>query len=337
MLNTKDEELKTIEKLQEIRKKYVEIDEVQISQEILNKIFNQISTSSNFGQNIEGIIFGRYTDTKIIISQIIPGSNNADSKNLSGYLDTSRLDSTKIGFYFCDNGEEILNHNKLKTFIEFQKSFPNCVILYVDINAFKSNIYPFVCFRLSNKILDIFEEQEIEENANLDKEVDIKDFYKQMFKKLNPSVDYFKPLKLNVSGNIMNIFENLAEKEYVEDSENNYDNNYYYTKDINYNLNQKMKDLNRQCEKLIEDQKKLITYTKMKRNEKILGKEEIKKGIKTMGANTGKAGANEEKFDLIDFGLHSQNIKEMNKILKNILNKRQIDSFTAYNLSIKSN
>ena len=54
---------------------------------------------------------------------------------------------------------------------------------------------------------------------------------------------------------------------------------------------------------------------------------EEKKGIKTIG------GSNEEKFDLFDFGLYSQNIKEMNDKLKDIINKKEIDSFVACNLS----
>ena len=64
----------------------------------------------------------------------------------------------------------------------------------------------------------------------------------------------------------------------------------------------------------------------MHNNEINFAKEE-KKGIKTIG------GSNEEKFDLFDFGLYSQNIKEMNDKLKDIINKKEIDSFVACNLS----
>lgn len=335
MEEKRQEDIKPIVQLQELRKSYTEITEVQISKDIINNLLKNIYNSSNFGQKMEGIIFGRQTEKQLIISTLIPSKiSESSNSNFSSYLDTSRLDNTKIGFYLCDNGEELLSHNKLKTFIEFQKIFPNCVILTIDINSVKTNIYPFKCFRISNKIMDKFEEEEIEENIFLDKN-SIKEFYKKMFKKLNPStVDLIQPLKL-VSGNdILNIFEVFAEKKYLEDEEKNFDNNYYYTKDINYNLNRKIKQLNKGCEKLIEEQKKYINYYKNKKiynNEINTGKDENRKGIKTSGGNQGK-GLNEEKFDLIDFGLCSQNLKEINNSIRNIINKKEIDSFTAYNL-----
>ena len=330
------EELKPIEQLQELRKQYPEITEVQISKDIINNLLNNIYNSSNFGQNMEGIIFGRITEKQLVVSTLIPGTiTEFSNSNFVSYLETSRLDNTKIGFYLCDNGEELLNHNRLKTFIEFQKVFPNCVILTVNINAVKTNIYPFKCFRISNKIMEKFEEEEIEENIYLDKNT-IKEFYKQMFKKLNPTIDLIQPLKLTMGNDILNTFEIFAEKKYVDDVDNNFDNNYYYTKDINYNLNKKIKELNKGCEKFIEEQKKYINYYKNKKihiNEINSGKNENKKGIKPSGVNAGKGGLNEEKFDLIDFGLYSQNIKEMNNAIRNIINKKEIDIFTAYNLS----
>ena len=334
MAEDKQEDLKPIEQLKKLRESYPEITEVQISKDIINRLLTNIYTSSNFGQKMEGVIYGRQTEKQLIISNLIPCTISESNSNFALYLETSRLDNTKIGFYLCDNGEEILSHNKLKTFIEFQKIFPNCVILTIDINAVKTNNYPFKCFRISNKIMDKFEEEEIEENIYLDKNT-IKEFYKQMFKKLNPTIDLIQPLKLTVGNDILNIFEIFAEKKYVDDLENNFDNNYYYTKDTNYNLNRKIKELNKGCEKLIEEQKKYINYYKNKKirnNEINFGKDENKKGIKSSGSNQGKGG-NEEKFDLIDFGLYSQNIKEMNNSIRNIINKKEIDSFTALNLA----
>ena len=335
MTEEKQEEEKPIVQLQNLRKAYPEINEVQINKDIINQLLNSIYNSSNFGQKMEGVIFGRQTEKKLIVSTLIQCTitESANSYFVS-YLDTSRLDNTKIGFYLCDNGEELLSRNKLKTFIEFQKIFPNCVILTVDINAVKANTYPFKCFRISNKIMDKFEEEEIEENIYLDKNT-IKEFYKQMFKKLNSTtIDLIQPLKLTVGNDILNVFETFAEKEYVDDQENNFDNNYYYTKDINYNLNRKIKQLNKGCEKLIEEQKKYINFYKNKKinNESKAGKDENRKVIKTSGSAQPKGG-NEEKFDQIDFGLYSQNIKEMNNAIRNIINKKEIDSFTAFNLA----
>ena len=218
MTEEKQEEIKPIEQLQELRKSYPEINEVQISKEIINKLLNDIYNSSNFGQKMEGIIFGRQTEKQLIISTLIPYTiNEYSNSNFVNYLDTSWLDNAKIGFYLCDNGEELLSHNNLKTFIEFQKIFPNSVILTIDINALKTNTYPFKSFLISNKIMDKFEEEEIEENIYLDKN-NIKDFYKQMFKKLNcTTIDLIQPLKLTVGNDILNIFETFAEKEFAED------------------------------------------------------------------------------------------------------------------------
>ena len=335
MAEIKPEELKPIEQLKKLRETYPEITEVQISKEIINKLLTNIYNSSNFGQKMEGVLYGRQTEKQLIVSTLIPCTiSEFENRNFTLYLETSRLDNTKIGFYLCDNGEELLSHNKLKTFIEFQKIFPNCVILTIDTNAVKTNNYPFKCFRISNKIMEKFEEEEIEENIYLDKNT-VKEFYKQMFKKLNPTIDLIQPLKLTIGNDILNIFEMFADKKYVDDVEDNFDNNYYYTKDINYNLNRKIKELNKGCEQLIEEQKKYINYyknKKMRNNEINLGKDENKKGIKSSGNNQGKVG-NEEKFDLIDFGLYSQNIKQMNDSIRNIINKKEINSFTAYNLS----
>ena len=335
MTEEKQEEIKPIVQLQELRKSYPEITDVQINKDIINILLNNIYNSSTFGQKMEGVIFGRQTEKQLIISTLIPCTiTQYSNQNIVTYLETSRLDNTKIGFYFCDNGEELLSHNKLKIFIEFQKIFPNCVILTIDINAVKTHTFPFKCFRISQKVMDKFEEEEIEENIYLNDKNILKEFYKQMFKKLNSStIDLIQPLKLTSGNDILDIFEIFAEKEYAEDDEKKLDNNYYYTKDINYNLNRKIKQLNKGCEKLIEEQKKYINYYKNKKminNENVI-KNENRKGMKGPGSNQGKL--NEEKFDLIDFGLYSQNIKEMNNAIKNIMNKKEIDTFTAYNLA----
>ena len=324
------EEKKPMELLRELRQTYPEINEVIITKNTINKILSNIFTSSNFGGKTEGIIYGRLTENQIIISTLIPSIlSEIPNPNFLNYLDTNRLDSTKIGFYICGNGEEILSHHKLKTFIEFQKNFPNCVILTIDTIAVRNNNYPFKCFRISNKIMEKFEEEEIEENAYLTKANITREFYKQMFKKLNPNMNMIQTLKLKVENDVSNIFEDLAEKKYVDEPDNCVENNYYFSKGVNVNLNKKIKELNKGCEKLIEEQKKYINYYKNKKvynTETNYAKEE-KKGIKTLGLN------NEEKFDLFDFGLYSQNLKEMNDKLKDIINKKEIDSFIACNLS----
>ena len=329
--NQEIEEKKPMEQLRELRQQYPEINDVIISKNTINKILYNIYHSPTFGEKTEGVIYGRLTETQIIISSLIPSPiSEFVNLNIINYLDTSRLDSTKIGFYLCDSGDELLSHQKLKTFIEFQKLFPNCIILTIDNNALKTNCYPFKCFRISEKLMDKFEEEEIEENIYFEKPAITKEFYKQMFKKLNPNMNMIKELNLKIGNDLLNIFEDLAEKKYLNEPENEPENNYFFNKSVNNNLNKKIKELNKGCEKLIEEQKKYINYYKTKKihnTESTFSKDDGKKGIKTLG-NIG-----EEKFELFNLGLYSQNIKEMNQSLKNIINKKEINSFIASNLS----
>ena len=206
--NKVEEEKKPMEQLRELRQTYPEINDVLISKSIINQIISNIQKSSNFGEKNEGVIYGRVTETQLIISNLIP-STLTEFSNLHfiNYLDTSRLDNTKIGFFLCGVGTELLSHQKLKTFIEFQKIFPNCIILTIDINSLKTNCYPFKCFRISEKMMEKFEEEEIEENIYLDKPPATKDFYKQMFKKLQLNNSMIKELNLKVGDDLMNLFE----------------------------------------------------------------------------------------------------------------------------------
>ena len=328
--NKVEEEKKPMEQLRELRQTYPEINDVLISKSIINQIISNIQKSSNFGEKNEGVIYGRVTETQLIISNLIP-STLTEFSNLHfiNYLDTSRLDNTKIGFFLCGVGTELLSHQKLKTFIEFQKIFPNCIILTIDINSLKTNCYPFKCFRISEKMMEKFEEEEIEENIYLDKPPATKDFYKQMFKKLQLNNSMIKELNLKVGDDLMNLFEDLAEKKYLNEEENNMENNYFFTKSMNTNLNKKIRDLNKGCEKLIEEQKKYINFYKNKKfhkNEISFSKDDNKKGMKNLG-NIG-----EEKFELFNLGIYSQNLKEINQEFKNIFNKKEIDSFVATNL-----
>ena len=213
--------------------------------------------------------------------------------------------------------------------MEFQKIFPNCVILTIDINALKTNCYPFKCFRISEKIMEKFEEEEIEENIYLEKSTITKEFYKQMFKKLNPNVNMIKELNLKIGNDLLNLFEDLAEKKYLNEAENEPENNYYFSKSMDINLNKKIRDLNKGCEKLIEEQKKYIHFYKNNKlhNNDIAFINDNKKGTKNLG------NISEEKFELFNLGLCTQNVKEINHSLKNIINRKEIDSYVACNLS----
>ena len=125
-----EEEKKPMEQLRELRQTYPEINDVLISKSIINRIISNIQKSSNFGEKTEGVIYGRVTETQLIISNLIP-STLSEFSNLHyiNYLDTSRLDNTKIGFFLCGIGPELLSHQKLKTFIEFQIYLYNLQLL----------------------------------------------------------------------------------------------------------------------------------------------------------------------------------------------------------------
>lgn len=325
-----DKEIKPIAKLQELRQQYPEIKNVRISSTNINQIINKIRLSSNFGQNCEGVLFGRESENEIIVSSFIPCSiSECPTSSIISYLDTNRLDTTKVGFYFCDEGSEVLSQNKLKLFIEFQKLFPNCVILAIDINAIKVNTYPFKCFRISSKIMDKVEEEEIEENIYLNKDT-IKDFYKRIFQKMKPTKNMIEPLNLTVTNDIKNIFEEFAEK-YLLDNADDEKNYFHFSKDVCFNLNRKLKELNKNCENIIEEQKKYITYYKNKKaNEG--NKDENKKRDKSNTAYVNNNVLNEDKFDFFDYGILSHNCQELNSSIKDIINKKEIDSFSTLKL-----
>lgn len=66
MADESKEESKTLEQqLQDLKKQYPEITEVQINKDIINKLLTNIYTSSNFGQKIEGLIYGRVTEKNL--------------------------------------------------------------------------------------------------------------------------------------------------------------------------------------------------------------------------------------------------------------------------------
>ena len=67
-----EEEQKPMEQLRELRQQYPEINEVIISKNTISKILSNIYTSSNFSEKSEGVIFGRLTESQIIISSLFP-------------------------------------------------------------------------------------------------------------------------------------------------------------------------------------------------------------------------------------------------------------------------
>ena len=46
-------------------------------------------------------------------------------------------------------------------------------------------------------------------------------------------------LNLKVGNDLLNLFEDLAEKNYINEAENEIENNYFFNKGVNNNLNKK--------------------------------------------------------------------------------------------------
>ena len=230
----------------------------------------------------------------------------------------------RVGFFFVENNYDFLSQNRIKTFVEFQKTFPNSVIIMIDSSSLNVNSYPFKVFRMSKELMDKIDMIEIEENAtSLNKKENVDEFYKNsIFKKLNPTIPLTQKLNFEVLSGVKNLMKNLTEKNYdlkniIEDVESNSNDKLNFT----YTLNKRINELNKNCEKFIEEQRKYINYYKNKKNLNLVGKKE---GV--------KKGSGEEKFDLMEIGIQSNNLKSMNQKIKELLELNKINKFSNYNL-----
>ena len=285
------------------------------------KIINQIKISHNVisdllkfksSKKAEGILFGRETNEELIVSSIIPYSlENSNTSFLSAYLEYNRYDYMRVGFFFVENNFDILSQNRIKTFVEFQKTFPNV------------NVYPFKIFRMSKELMDKIDMIEIEENASLLKKENVDEFYKNsIFKKLNPNIKLIEKLNFEIISDKRSLMKNLVEKNYdiknlIDDIESNSDDKLNF----NYTFNKKINELNKNCEKFIDEQRKYINYY---RNKKYLNLVRKKEGI--------KKGGGDEKLDLMEIGIQSNNIKSMNEKIKELLELNKINKFSNFTL-----
>ncbi len=297
------------------------------------KIINQIKISHNVisdllkfksSKKAEGILFGRETNEELIVSSIIPYSlENSNTSFLSAYLEYNRYDYMRVGFFFVENNFDTLSQNRIKTFVEFQKTFQNNIIIMIDSSSLNVNVYPFKIFRMSKELMDKIDMIEIEENASLLKKENVDEFYKNsIFKKLNPTIKLIEKLNFEIISDKRSLMKNLVEKNYdiknlIDDIESNSDDKLNF----NYTFNKKINELNKNCEKFIDEQRKYINYY---RNKKYLNLVRKKEGI--------KKGGGDEKLDLMEIGIQSNNIKSMNEKIKELLELNKINKFSNFTL-----
>ena len=67
--------------------------------------------------------------------------------------------------FFLENNYDFLSQNRIKTFVEFHKTFPNSVNIMIDFSSLNVNSYPFKVFRMSKELMEKMDMIEIEENA----------------------------------------------------------------------------------------------------------------------------------------------------------------------------
>ena len=298
---------------------YKLINKIRISHNVISDLLKFKSS-----KKAEGILFGRETNEELIISSIIPYSlDNPNSSFLATYLENNRFDYMRVGFFFVENNFDILSQNRIKAFAEFQKTFPNNVIILIDSSSLNVNTYPFKIFRMSKELMEKIDMIEIEENAFLLKKENIDEFYKNyIFKKLNPTIKIIEKLNFEIISDKGSLMKNLVEKNYdiknlIDDIESNSDDKLNF----NYTFNKRINELNKNCEKFIDEQRKYINYY---RNKKYLNLVRKKEGI--------KKGGGDEKLDLMEIGIQSNNIKSMNEKIKELLELNKINKFSNFTL-----
>jgi hypothetical protein len=297
---------------------YKLINKIKISHNVISDLLKFKSS-----KKAEGILFGRETNDELIISSIIPYSLENPTIILSTYLESNRYDYMRVGFFFVENNFDILSQNRIKTFVEFQKTFPNNIIIMIDSSSLNINTYPFKIFRMSKELMDKIDMIEIEENASLSKKENVDEFYKNfIFKKLNPTLKLIEKLNFEIISDQGSLMKNLVEKNYdiknlIDEIESNSDDKLNF----NYTFNKRINELNKNCEKFIEEQKKYINYY---RNKKYLNLGRKKEGI--------KKGGGDEKLDLMEIGIQSNNIKSMNEKIKELIELNKINKFSNFNL-----
>ncbi|MCQ2817007.1 MAG: hypothetical protein MJ252_07055 [archaeon] len=258
-------------KLTEYLPKFPKAKQILIDEEVFNSLLKYKNSAST-----EGILFGRernFVDEEskkkkkkkeekkesteeekkeeegkvIEISSAIPCSLSntlqagQNINHITTYLLENRLDSMRVGFFCCSEGSELLSKEKLTNYIEFQKIFPNSVIITFDIELYNSHVFPFQVFRISDSLIQLVTKIEIEENLDSAHNKE-EDFYQEIFKNFTTSGNMIEYLKFTIREKPQNLFRALVEKkDEKEDEEDELRNINFETKDnFKFSLNRKM-------------------------------------------------------------------------------------------------
>jgi hypothetical protein len=214
------------------------------------------------------------------------------------------MDFVRIGHFFCKEQSDLLKKKNLKQLIDFQKHFPNAIILFFDYNLSKTDSYAFECFRIHKNLMELVDLIDIEED-----EPDI-------FKKFVSSDDILQRINFTISEDVYSLFTSLSETKHEKTPSNQ--------EGFKRNLYMKVNELNKTCDKYIEEQKKYINYYKVK---KTFGKTKESEFLEQLS----KKGNELAKLEKIDISILSKNIHNLNEKIKtvtegiNVKNTFQLD------------
>ena len=299
---------------------YPSIDTIEIEESVLSQLLKFQESKT-----IEGILFGRETGSSVLVSSAIPCALAQPTvSSLTSYLEVNRMDYMKVGFFCFSEDSEVINKEKLKIYVEFQKTFPNAVIIFLDSNMKNANMYPFKCFRMHKVFMEMVDLCEVEEDsiAISGSNGNSEDFYQNIYKKFVETKQILQKLKFSIVEDEKKLFRVLAEKEtYEEEDQDNEIGKGIQQNPFKYSLNKKISELNKNCEKFIDEQKNYINYYKMK---KTYGKAKEREFLEQLT----KKGNELSKMDKIDISLTTKNIQNMNEQIKNLMKKNEINNFT---------
>ena len=216
-----------------------EITDVQIEETALNSLLKLNHTKST-----EGLLVGRETNKSILITSAMPCNlTPSATNNLINYLENNHLDYMRVGFFTVNEETELITKQKMRTYLEFQKSFPNCVIIAVDINMKNALMYPFKCYRIDKALMEKIDMYEIEEDINITPST-IEEFYNNFFKRFSFGPEILKELKFKIIEDDKRLFKVLADKRYMKNTnENNEDDEIgkgVEQNSLKYSINRKM-------------------------------------------------------------------------------------------------
>jgi hypothetical protein len=103
-----------------------------------------------------------------------------------------------IGYFSCKEQTEQLRKKNLKGLINFQKTYPNAVILNMDINMTKNGLYDLECYRLSKNLMDLVDLIEVEEDEP------------NIFKKFTTSEQLLTKLNFTIKNDVFSLVSKLT-------------------------------------------------------------------------------------------------------------------------------